>query len=52
MDMDKGYEAERLEAYLKIRRDESHIQSQKEESEIIKNADFRAYRGIVQRGPR
>ncbi len=47
--MDKGYEAEWLEAYLKSRRYEPHIQSRKEESEAIKNADFKAHRWVVER---
>ncbi|EML8869853.1 transposase, partial [Shigella flexneri] len=34
--MDKGYEAEWLESYLKSRRYEPHIQSRKDESEAIK----------------
>lgn len=47
--MDKGYEAEWLEAYLKSRRYEPHIQSRKEESEAIKSADFKAHRWVVER---
>ncbi|MCV5434209.1 transposase, partial [Escherichia coli] len=37
--MDKGYEAEWLESYLKSRRYEPHIQSRKDESEAIKYTD-------------
>ena len=40
--MDKGYEAGWLEICLKARRYEPHIQSRKEESEVIKNTDFKA----------
>ncbi len=42
--MDKGYEAEWLESYLKSRRYEPHIQSRKDESEAIKYTDFNAHR--------
>ncbi len=44
--MDKGYEAEWLEACLKNRRYEPHIQSRKEESEAIKSTDFKAHRWV------
>ncbi|EEW3159025.1 IS5 family transposase, partial [Escherichia coli] len=47
--MDKGYEAEWLEKRLKARHYEPHIQSGKEESEAIKNTDFRAHRWVVER---
>ncbi|EKC3336939.1 IS5 family transposase [Escherichia coli] len=47
--MDKGYEAEWLEACLKNRRYEPHIQSRKEESEAIKSTDFKAHRWVVER---
>jgi hypothetical protein len=44
LSLDKAYEAEWLEAYLKARRYETHIQSRKEECEAIKNIDFKAHR--------
>ena len=47
--LDKGYEAEWLENRLKARRYAPHIQSRKEESEAIKNADFKAHRWVVER---
>ena len=47
--LDKGYEAEWLENRLKVRRYAPHIQSRKEESEAIKNADFKAHRWVVER---
>ena len=47
--MDKGYEAEWLESYLKSRRYEPHIQSRKDESEAIKYTDFKAHRWVVER---
>ena len=47
--MDKGYEAEWLEAYLKSRRYEPYIQSRKEESEAIRTTDFKAHRWVVER---
>lgn len=47
--LDKGYEAEWLEICLKARRYEPHIQSRKEESEAIKNTDFKAHRWVVER---
>lgn len=47
--MDKEYEAEWLEEYLKSRRYEPHIQSRKEESEVIKSTNFRARRWVVER---
>ncbi len=47
--LDKGYEAGWLEACLKSRRYEPHIQSRKEESEAIKNTDFKAHRWVVER---
>ena len=47
--MDKGYEAEWLESCLKARRYEPHIQSRKEESEALKNNDFKAHRWVVER---
>lgn len=47
--MDKGYEAEWLEICLKSRRYEPHIQSRKEESEAMKNSDFKAHRWVVER---
>lgn len=47
--MDKDYEAEWLEACLKNRRYEPHIQSRKEESEAIKSTDFKAHRWVVER---
>ncbi len=47
--MDKGYEAEWLGAYLKSRHYEPHIQSRKDESEAIKNTDFKAHRWVVER---
>ena len=47
--MDKGYEAEWLENCLKARRYEPHIQSRKEESDAIKNSDFKAHRWVVER---
>lgn len=46
--MDKGYEAEWLESYLKNRRYEPHIQSRREESEAIKSTDFKAHRWVVE----
>ena len=47
--MDKGYDTEWLEISLKARRYEPHIQSRKEESEAIKNTDFKAHRRVVDR---
>ncbi|WP_440137936.1 IS5 family transposase [Providencia vermicola] len=47
--MDKGYEAEWLGSYLRSRHYEPHIQSRKEESEAIKNSDFKAHRWVVER---
>lgn len=47
--MDKGYEAEWLEEYLKSCRYEPHIQSRKEESEAIKGTDFKARRWVVEK---
>lgn len=47
--MDKGYEAEWLGSYLKSRRYEPHIQSRKDESEAIKNTDFKTHRWVVER---
>lgn len=47
--MDKGYEAEWLGSYLRSRRYEPHIQSRKDESEAIKNTDFKAHRWVVER---
>lgn len=44
--MDKGYEAGWLEAYLKGRRYEPHIQSRKEESEAIKPRILRLIAGL------
>ncbi|WP_447880188.1 IS5 family transposase [Serratia fonticola] len=46
--MDKGYEGEWLEAYLKSRRYEPHIQSRKDESEATKSTDFKAHRWVVE----
>lgn len=46
--MDKGYEAERLGAYLKSRRYGPHIQSGKEESDVIRTTDFKAHRWVVE----
>ena len=47
--MDKDYEAQWLEEYLKSRRYEPHIQSRKEESEALRSADFKAHRWVVER---
>ena len=47
--LDKGYEAQWLEEYLKSRYYEPHIQSRKEESEAMKNTDFKAHRWVVER---
>lgn len=47
--MDKDYEAECLELYLKHNGYEPHIQSRKEESETIKNSDFKVHRWVVER---
>jgi transposase len=47
--MNKGYEAEWLEAYLKRRRYEPHIQSRKEESDAIRTTDFKAHHWVVER---
>lgn len=47
--MDKGYEAGWLVNCLRARRYEPHIQSRKEESEALKNTDFRAHRWVVER---
>lgn len=47
--MDKGYEAEWLELYLKNKGYEPHIQSRKEESEAIKNSDFKTHLWVVER---
>lgn len=47
--MDKGYEAEWLGSYLRSRRYEPHTQSRKDESEAIKNTDFKAHRWVVER---
>lgn len=47
--MDKGYEAEWLETCLKALRYEPNIQSRKEESEAIKNTDFKAHRWVLER---
>nr|WP_187367814.1 IS5-like element ISPrst3 family transposase [Providencia stuartii] len=47
--MDKGYEAEWLGSYLRSRRYEPHVQSRKDESEAIKNTDFKAHRWVVER---
>ncbi|TNV11488.1 IS5 family transposase [Buttiauxella sp. B2] len=47
--MDKGYEAEWLEACLKSRRYEPHIQSRKEESDAIRTTGFKAHRWVVER---
>lgn len=47
--LDKGYEAQWLEEYLKSRRYEPHIQSRKEESEAMKDTDFKAHRWVVER---
>lgn len=49
LSMDKGYEAEWLEGYLKSRRYEPHIQSRKEESDAIRTTGFKAYRWVVER---
>lgn len=46
--MDKGYEAEWLEACLKTAVT-NLIQSRKEESEAIKSTDFKAHRWVVER---
>jgi transposase len=46
--LDKGYEAQWLEEYLKSRYYEPHIQSRKEESEAMKNTDFKAHRWVVE----
>ncbi|SUY92713.1 Transposase and inactivated derivatives [Buttiauxella agrestis] len=47
--LDKDYAAEWLETCLIARRYEPHIQSRKEESEAIKNSDFKAHRWVVER---
>lgn len=47
--MDNGYEAEWLEICLKARRYEPHLQLKKEESEAIKNSEFRAHHWVVER---
>lgn len=47
--MDKGYEAEWLELYLKNKGYEPHIQSRKDESEAIKNSDFKTHLWVVER---
>lgn len=47
--MDKGYEAEWLETYLKSRRYEPHIQSRKEGAGAIKGIDFKAHRWVAER---
>lgn len=47
--LDKGYEAEWLESYLKNNGYEPHIQSRKEESEAIRNSNFKAHRWVVER---
>ncbi|ESF61450.1 transposase [Salmonella enterica subsp. enterica serovar Soerenga] len=47
--LDKGYDAEWLRNYLKIRRHEPHIQPRKGESDACRNADFEALRCIVER---
>lgn len=47
--MDKGYEAEWLESYLKSYCYEPHIQSGKGESDALKNSDFKAHRWVVER---
>jgi transposase len=47
--LDKGYDAQWLEDYLKSRRYEPHIQSRKDESEAIKKTSFKAHRWVVER---
>lgn len=47
--MDKGYEAEWPEAYLRSRGYEPHIQSRKEESEAVRTTGFKAHRWVVER---
>lgn len=47
--MDKGYEAEWLEAYLNSRRYQPHIQSRKEESDTIRTTNFKVHRWVVER---
>lgn len=47
--VDKGYAAEWLETCQKARRYEPHIQLRKEESEAIKNSDFKAHRWVIER---
>lgn len=47
--LDKGYDAQWLEDYLKTHRYEPHIQSRKEESEAIKTTSFKAHRWVVER---
>ncbi|NXZ87787.1 transposase [Serratia fonticola] len=47
--LDKGYAAEWLETCQKARRYEPHIQLRKEESEAIKNSDFKTHRWVVER---
>lgn len=47
--LDKGYEAEWLASYLKNNGYEPHIQSRKEESEAIRNSNFKAHRWVVER---
>lgn len=47
--LDKGYKAEWLESYLKNNGYEPHIQSRKEESEAIRNSNFKAHRWVVER---
>ena len=49
--LDKGYEAKWLETCLKVRCYEPYIQSRKEESDAIKNIDFKAHRWVVERTP-
>lgn len=47
--LDKCYEAEWLESYLKNNGYEPRIQSRKEESEAIRNSNFKAHRWVVER---
>lgn len=47
--LDKGYDAEWLRNYLKVRRHEPHIQPRKGESDACRNADFEALRCVVER---
>jgi transposase len=47
--LDEDYEAQWLEDYLKSRYYEPHIQLCKEESEAMKNTDFKAHRWVVER---